>query len=589
MTDNSANHLGADLSTSSIPDYQPLIENLDCGLMLIRDGKMLIYNKFLLKILELPTSGIIFNAIIDRLSSTENATARSCVARLSSNTQLGPIQFDLDLPRSGTRTLELISKVIKFASVPTLQVMLRDVTREFEIEMELFETLTMLNSIFDAIDEAIFILDENDLTLRSSNAATNSKLKIDRASYKGKLLWDLISDPEMAKKFVSDIRSELPKSRTLHYNFDMRRGDSVTFPALHTVTCIRDSRQLPMAIMWIISDMSQRVFMKRALAEVENRYRILFDRGGDATFITDTETLQIIDANQAAERQLGYSRNELIGMTVLDISPSSRHAQLQADIALVTHRAGSSTVQGTSITKGGFEIPVQTNMVMTSFGGKQVVIAASRDISAQMERDAERLRLEKLEAVRHITGGIAHEISQPLQGLVTIADLLEDDLTPQDMKLGLTAKIPELVQRISDLLSKMKGIVRLATRPYVQRNDILDFKLSTVRPLMLVVGASEEESRLASRVAISMGIDASFVSNVHEGWAKFSEDEFDILLCGANCAKDKCLEFRQKVRKAHPLVTIMEFPDHENKLSLNAQTKLAEKINKEFFSKWEKK
>jgi|GEM_PF-2740438 len=66
-------------------------------------------------------------------------------------------------------------------------------------------------------------------------------------------------------------------------------------------------------------------------------------------------------------------------------------------------------------------------MVLTSFGGRKVIIAACRDISHQIERETERLRIEKLEAVQQVAGGIAHEFSQPMQSLVTIAELLSGE------------------------------------------------------------------------------------------------------------------------------------------------------------------
>lgn len=575
------------LDTFKQGEYQAVIDGLRDGLAIVHHGEIAIYNRSLEKLLDFTPSEMNLDNLISVLCLTENATARSCALRLRSNFQLGPIQFDFKLPSGEARTVELLTRIIKLKGDSALQIMLTDLTREYEIEMELFDTLTLLNSVFDAIEEAILILDEKDLTLRSSNIATTQKLKIDRAAYKDQTLWDLIAEPEEAEKFINDIREELPKNRILHFNFEIRRGDGVLIPAMHTVTNVRDGKGQTIAVMWIISDMSQRVYMKRVLAEVENRYRILFDRGGDATFIIDIETLQIIDANQAAEEQLGYARTELIGRTVLDITPSSRHAQLKADIALVGIRTASYTVQGVNLTKDGNEIPVQTSMVTTSFGGRKVIIAACRDISEQMEREAERLRLEKLEAVRQIAGGIAHEVSQPLQGLVTIADLLENPDTPAEMQRSLSGKIPELVRRIADLLNKMKGIVRLATRPYVQRNDILDFNLSTARPRMLVVEDSVELSFLTKKVGNAQGIEVVSVETIKEALVLLVQENFDILMCGSPCERKEGEAFLRKVHQQWSQITVIILSAGLRRVSANAETEIIRLLNDSFFSHWD--
>ncbi len=568
-------------------EQQAIVDGLRDGLAIVHNGEVIIHNRSLEKLLDFASDEVNLDNLVARLSLTENATARSCVQRLRSHLQLGPIQFDITLPSGEARTVELLTRVINLPGVSALQIMLTDLTREYEIAMELFDTLTLLNSVFDAIEEAIFILDEKDLTLRSSNIATTKRLKIDRAAYKGQTLWNLFGDPQDAHRFIADIRQELPKSRTLHFNFEMRRGDGVLIPAMHTVTGVRDSKGQTLAIMWVISDMSQRVFMKRALAEVENRYRILFDRGGDATFIIDNESLQIIDANQAAEEQLGYTRAELIGRTVFDITPSSRHAQLKADIALVSLKAASSTLHGINLAKDGHEIPVQTSMVATSFGGRKVIISACRDISEQIEREAERVRLEKLEAVRQITGGIAHEVSQPLQGLVTIADLLDSPETPVEMQRSLAEKIPDLVTRIADLLNKMKGIVRLATRPYVQRNDILDFDLSTMRPRMIVIESSQELDAMVTKVATAQGIEVFSTDSLTEAQLLLAKGDFDILMCCNPCNTKEGADFLSKVNRQWPHLAVIKLPDNDKKSSLTVESELIRLLNDNFFSKWD--
>jgi PAS domain S-box-containing protein len=239
---------------------------------------------------------------------------------------------------------------VSFLGEDALQVYVSDITREFEVETELFETLSMLISIFESIEEAIIILDDPDLTLQSANIATEKTFKMDRSAYKGKTLWHLIPNEADVEMLISDIWTKLPRDGILRYNFDMQRDDGVAFPAMHTITEVLSSSGKKIALMWIVTNMTQREYLNQALEEVEARYRILFERAGDVIFIIDVESFQIVDVNEVAEQHIGYSRSELIGKTIHDITPKDRHESLEMDINQLKQSI-TSPFQGLNLTK----------------------------------------------------------------------------------------------------------------------------------------------------------------------------------------------------------------------------------------------
>lgn len=559
----------------SVKEYQDLIDSLRDGIIILQGEEILVFNSSLSEILELPADEISLDNILQRLSNTENATAKGCVHRIISGLVFGPIEFEVLLPGNRKRSLKVSTREARFSAMNAIQVTISDLTREFAVETELFDTLSLLHSIFDAIDEAILILDDPELTLRSSNTATERTLKIDRAAYKGKTLWNLLADSADAGIIIDDVRNKLPKLGSLHYNFEMRRGDGVTFPALHYITEVKDSSGAKIGLMWIISDMSQRVYLNRALAEVESRYRILFDRAADPTFIIDMETFQIIDANRASEKQLGYKRTELIGKTMMDLTPADRHQDLKNDIKrLSTTR--SSTIRGINLTKAGKEIPVQTSMVITTFGGRDVIVAACRDVSQQLIMETKKLRIEKLEAVRQVAGGIAHEFSQPLQGLVTISEIIGKESIPHDQERDLISKIPPLVERMSLLLNQMKGITRLAIKPYVSRDNIVDIERSTQVIQMLIVEPDSEVREMAMRVAIARGIDAFTADNLEQARSQLESSQFDLLMIGKLQPKLETDGFLDKLSLTLPQVKVIQI---ERKGSPSARVRESDLIH----------
>jgi PAS domain-containing protein len=61
---------------------------------------------------------------------------------------------------------------------------------------------------------------------------------------------------------------------------------------------------------------------ERTLHEL-SLFRTLLDQSNDAIKVIDPETLRFLDANERSYRELGYSREELLSMTVHDIDPNA--------------------------------------------------------------------------------------------------------------------------------------------------------------------------------------------------------------------------------------------------------------------------
>ncbi len=135
--------------------------------------------------------------------------------------------------------------------------------------------------------------------------------------------------------------------------------------------------------------------MTEGLEEKEDLYRCLFELESDSIFLIDNESGRILEANAAASALYGYSREELLGLTNRDLSAEpeetrqvTRESPVFQDrvvvIPLRRHRKKDGTVFPVEIT-GRFFIRK----------GRPVHIAAIRDISARLQAEEERRKLEE--------------------------------------------------------------------------------------------------------------------------------------------------------------------------------------------------
>lgn len=80
----------------------------------------------------------------------------------------------------------------------------------------------------------------------------------------------------------------------------------------------------------VIQDISERKQADQLIAENELRYRLLFESSPVPLYVFQRETLKILAANERMAQQYGWSREELAGMSMLDLRPPAERAEAGA-------------------------------------------------------------------------------------------------------------------------------------------------------------------------------------------------------------------------------------------------------------------
>ncbi|NTW36087.1 MAG: PAS domain S-box protein, partial [Syntrophobacteraceae bacterium] len=163
---------------------------------------------------------------------------------------------------------------------------------------------------------------------------------------------------------------------------------------------------------------------RRRLHESEEKYRSLFDSGPDPIFVVDSTTLQIIDANPRALELYGYEKEDLVGISFLELEPELGGKSTAAF-------AGSGNVQGCVYfqkvlhqKKGDKPFFVNLHACLITYRGRPAIIIAAADITEMMEKDAQLIQASKMKSLGEMSAGIAHEINQPLNAIKMGSDYL---------------------------------------------------------------------------------------------------------------------------------------------------------------------
>lgn len=80
-------------------------------------------------------------------------------------------------------------------------------------------------------------------------------------------------------------------------------------------------------------ELEERRRVQEALRESETKYRLLFESNPEAMYVYDVETLRFLTVNDAAVARYGYSREEFLSMTILDIRPEEDESKIMQAIS----------------------------------------------------------------------------------------------------------------------------------------------------------------------------------------------------------------------------------------------------------------
>ncbi|HEX7952348.1 MAG TPA: EAL domain-containing protein, partial [Burkholderiales bacterium] len=130
------------------------------------------------------------------------------------------------------------------------------------------------------------------------------------------------------------------------------------------------------------------------------RFRAALDAALDAIYITDQQTLRILDVNKTACAATGYSREELLSMTIDAILTSFSRTEIQSAYAqAIKNMPEPVTFEALNCRKDGTEYPVEVHRRAVQSNNRYLVVGIARDITARRSAEAAlRLRDRAIQA-----------------------------------------------------------------------------------------------------------------------------------------------------------------------------------------------
>lgn len=170
----------------------------------------------------------------------------------------------------------------------------------------------------------------------------------------------------------------------------------------------------------IARDVTEKRRLEEQIRDSERRYRALTENAYDAILLVEPETCIIVDANPQSEKLTGYSRAELLQMSVIDLRRPDQAGEVRQRIEEVMC-AGVGRFEDTPlIRKSGEEVFVDTAASVYEVDGRRFYQAIIRDVSVQRQmNEALQRRIFALQILAEVSDALQSAADLPsVMGIV---------------------------------------------------------------------------------------------------------------------------------------------------------------------------
>ena len=227
-------------------------------------------------------------------------------------------------------------------------------------------------------------------------------------------------------------------------------------------------------IVVIYTDETDRIKAEKELEESNDRMSSVLLSLPTGVMIIDANTCEIMEANPQALSLLGLPWEKIV---------SSKYQQFicHADVreSVPDPCTSCESSEAILIDADGKTIPIYKTIIPLIFDDKECFIINFIDISHQKMAESERIQKEKLQGVIEMAGAVCHKMSQPLQAVTGLLELITLDVEKENPLFIKLEMMQKQIDSMGEITKKLMKITRYETQDYI-KGKIIDIEKATL-------------------------------------------------------------------------------------------------------------
>lgn len=271
-----------------------------------------------------------------------------------------------------------------------------------------------------------------------------------------------------------------------------------------------------------LHNLTPEVETRRDLDRVRERYRVLFETSPLSTLVIDLDAMRFSAANRAAEETYGYTRQELLAMSPVDVWARAGDAREGAEAMLRSEREIGPTLQRHR-RKDGSVIEVEVISVRIDEGRRPERLVLTRDVTAQRRLESTLETARARAATGRLAGDVGHSINNLATVLVSSTSQLLEGASETDPPRSLVLEMQRVARELIELTQQLMSIARAADS----------------QPQPLELDAAVEERLDLVRALVGSGVELAWKPSGEALPIRFEPRDLDqVLLILASNARD---------------------------------------------------
>jgi PAS domain S-box-containing protein len=274
---------------------------------------------------------------------------------------------------------------------------------------------------------------------------------------------DLYTKPEDRERFEEIVERE---GSVVDLDVELKKRDGSSVPALLTGHVRYDHKGNVTGYEGIIVDQSQRKQMEKEVRETNDFLNNIIHSSANAIMATDMKGT-IILWNQSAEEILGYKTKDIVGkLNITKVYPEGMAKKIMEKLRTSeNYRKGILKYYPVVFIKQDGKIAegnLSASIVYDENHNEIATVGIFTDLKERLEMErrlkttqAQLLQSEKLAAMGRLTSQVAHELNNPLYGIMNTLELMKTEISPDNKRRKLLDMALSEIVRLSDLLRKM--------------------------------------------------------------------------------------------------------------------------------------
>ena len=251
---------------------------------------------------------------------------------------------------------------------------------------------------------------------------------------------------------------------------------------------ILDENGNVVSIVGVGRDITDKKLTQLELNDNEQKYKTLLNKLEDFVFLHPLKKdgfSEFIEVNDTACMRYGYTREEFLCLTVLDLNPrEEENIQQTMQFHHELHEKKHLVYEKVHVSKGGESFPVEINASIMELKGQKMILAVVRDITKRKRAEETMQKMEKLESIGTLAGGIAHDFNNILTSVFGNISLALTEIRPDQRAYPFLERAEHSITRATkltrQLLTFSRGGAPLKEKVKVEElcHEIAQFDLS---------------------------------------------------------------------------------------------------------------